>query len=92
MNLLDSRHFHYNLEQLENSKKSGSLYKKSHMIKVREVPPGLPPVKPGIYVSKTPLYMAENPDLSRIVIKEEYYKELDVSDEEFAEEMTTDEE
>lgn len=60
------------------------------MIKVRKVAPEII-VKPGLYVSKAPLFLTEHPELSQVVIKEEHYEELQVSDEDFAEEMTKDE-
>lgn len=52
-NLLDAKHFHYTLEQLEASATNGSLYAKSNMIKIRRVAPVVP-VKPGIYVQNEP--------------------------------------
>lgn len=39
VNLLDDRHYHYTLEQLQKSAKSGSIFAKSRMIKVREGKP-----------------------------------------------------
>lgn len=89
-NLLDSRHFNFTPEQLQKSADSGSLFTKRSMIKVRKVAPEII-VKPGLYVSKAPLFLTEHPELSQVVIKEEHYEELQVSDEDFAEEMTKDE-
>jgi len=92
MNLLDSRHFHFTWEQLQKSSESGSLYTKRSMVKVRKVPPPLPAVKSGLHVSTAPLFLTEHPELSQVVIREEHYEELQISDEEFAEEMTKDDE
>jgi hypothetical protein len=39
INLLDSNHYTYTIEQLLKSKESGSLYNKRHLVKVREVSP-----------------------------------------------------
>ena len=82
INLLDNKHYHYTLEQLENSKSSGSLFKKRNKVYVRKVPPmfskiNLPVVEDAfIPTRKKSLYE----------IKQEKYEELLVSDDEFAEE------
>lgn len=88
MNLLDSRHFHYTEEQLEESKNSGSLSKKSKLIKVRKVEPE-PPLPGGKYVSKVPIFMKYK---VRGIddIEEPYFEELQVSEEKFADELTDD--
>jgi hypothetical protein len=39
VNLLDSKHYSYTLEQLLKSKESGSLFHKRGMVSVRDVPP-----------------------------------------------------
>lgn len=39
VNLLDSRHYKYTLEQLIKSKESGSLFHKKDLISVRDIPP-----------------------------------------------------
>jgi uncharacterized protein YqgQ len=39
VNLLDDRHYAYTMEQLEKSMKSGSIFKKKDIIKVRDIPP-----------------------------------------------------
>lgn len=78
MNLLDEKHFHYTLEQLEASAKAGSLFKKRDKIIVRNDPPKIP-VKPGVYLSKEPRYV---PSRSAIKIEEKVYEELLPSSEE----------
>lgn len=50
-NLLDAKHYKYTYEQLLESAKSGSIFKKSSYIKVRDAKPQVP-VKPGVYVAK----------------------------------------
>lgn len=82
-NLLDSKHFHYTLEQLEKSAASGSLFVKRNAIKVRNVPPQVI-VKPGIYVANEPRELKLR---SQVKIEEKHYEELAVSDEQFAEEF-----
>ncbi len=39
VNLLDSKHYYYTFEELEKSRKNGSIFKKRDKIKVREFPP-----------------------------------------------------
>ena len=87
INLLDSRHYHFTPERLELSAKSGSLYAKRHLLKVRQVPPD-ELIKPGLYVSKEPLFLVNNPLLSKLVIEEPEYEELDISEEQFIDELT----
>lgn len=52
INLLDSRHYCFNLDQLRLSAESGSIKKKSRFIKVRDLPP-VNPIQPGVYAAKT---------------------------------------
>lgn len=85
MNLLDSKHFNYTLEQLEKSAESGSLFKKGKLIKVRKVAPD-EEVKPGIHTTKTPLFMRLK--YKAIIIEEPEYEELQISDEQFADEWS----
>jgi hypothetical protein len=83
MNLLDSKHFSYTLEQLEKSAASGSLFRKRDKIKIRKVAPEII-VKPGIYISNEPRGTIPR---SLVVIEEKRYEELEISDEKFAEEF-----
>lgn len=82
INLLDSKHYNYTQEQLNLSVASGSIYLKRDKIKKREIPPTV--IKMNVPV------LAETyiPSRERSIysIKEEYYEELDMSDEAFAEE------
>ena len=81
VNLLDKRHYSYTLEQLQKSVKSGSLFKKRNFLKVRNCEPlilemGLPLTRETFIPSR---------EKSVLEIKEEYYEELSISDEKFAE-------
>lgn len=77
-NLLDSKHFKYTLDQLENSAKEGSIFKKGDKIKVRNIPPG-EMVKPGIYVATDPIEIQRNTKLrSMVKIEEKRYEELEM--------------
>lgn len=91
MNLLDKRHFNYSLDELNKSATSGSLFLKRNKIKVRKVAPEIA-VKPGLYKTTEPMYLAEHPELSQVVIENKIYPELQVSDEKFVEELTKEEE
>lgn len=80
VNLLDSRHYKYTLEQLEESAKSGSIFAKSHYIKVRKVPP-------QIIEEKMLIVQGERVGLKKSMVEIEIkeYDALDDSDEKFAE-------
>lgn len=84
VNLLDKRRYSFTQEQLEKSLENGSLKAKSHLVVKRLVPPGTP-MEYKIQVDKS----AVVPDKMRSVveIKEENYEELQLTDEQFAEEM-----
>jgi len=82
VNLLDTKHYYYTFQQLEKSRLEGSIAKKSDKI-VKCM--GTPQI--------TKVNMPFNRDTSIpsrersvFVIKEENYEELNVSDEQFAEE------
>lgn len=84
INLLDNKHYHYTLEQLKKSAESGSLYVKRNLISIRKVPP---------VINKINLPIANEefiPSRERSVleIKEETYDELNVTDEQFADQST----
>jgi hypothetical protein len=84
INLLDSKHYHYNLSQLEESAKSGSIFKKGNKIFVRKVAPETEK-KEFFFVKEMVIPSRQR---SMHVIKEEYYEELNVSDEDFINENT----
>ena len=82
VNLLDKKHYYYTLEQLEKSEKFGSIFKKSNKIKVRQIAPQT--IKMNVpFIHET--YM---PTRGRSVfsITEDKYEELNMTDEQFAEE------
>lgn len=81
VNLLDDKHYHYNIEQLKLSALSGSLFKKKHLISIRKVPPVFTRIDIPI---KTDSYIPSR-ERSNVEIKEENYEELNISDEQFAE-------
>lgn len=90
MNLLSPGHFHYTLEQLQLSAKSGSLYKKRDKIMIRLVGPKPVKFAPGVYVSKIPVEF-KNKIWSQIKIHEDSYEELNISESEFIDQITNDE-
>lgn len=86
-NLLDSKHFHYTLEQLQKSAESGSLFKKRDKIILRKNSPLNDHNVIKLEVSSVPF-----PHRKRTTIKVEHkvYEELQLSDEKFAEEFSDD--
>ena len=82
VNLLDHRHYSYTLEQLEASKKNGSIARKKDKIKVRDIAPEV--IKMNVpFLRETYIPSRER---SAYEIKNETYEELSLSDEQFAEE------
>jgi hypothetical protein len=76
VNLLDKRHYSYTLEQLQKSKENGSLFHKRNIVSVRQVAPAL--IKNDIpFLPESSFPSRER---SVLVIKEEHYEELDLSD------------
>lgn len=93
LNLLDSRHFCYTLEQLEQSAKSGSLFKKSDKIRRRGAPEKKPPLR-TIEIAND-----YRPTRKRTLVQVEEFSfedlpglhdEQNVSDQKFAEEFADD--
>jgi hypothetical protein len=82
VNLLDKKHYSYTLEQLQKSAESGSLFNKRDRIAVRKI-------APEILTANVPLLretFIPTRERSVLAIKEENYEELNVTDEEFANE------
>lgn len=80
INLLDNKHYRYNLEQLEKSEQQGSIFKKRNRLKVRKVAPEV--IKMNVpFIKETYIPSRER---SVLEIKEEEYEELAISDEQFA--------
>lgn len=82
VNLLDHKHYSYNLEQLQASADKGSIARKAHCLVVRKVAPEIitmnMPLSDETYIPTR--------ERSVLEIHEEKYDELSVSDEEFANE------
>lgn len=74
INLMDSKHYRYTLEQLQKSAESGSISRKSDKIKVCIVAPTIRHKR--IELSKEPLDKVNNPLFSRATIVEEKFEEL----------------
>lgn len=92
VNLMDSKHYSYTLEQLKKSAESGSIFKKRNKIQVRQDCPEIPA---GKYIDlkniKESILVNHNTNIpsrerSTLIIKEEKYEELQISDEDFASE------
>ena len=82
VNLLDKKHYKYSVEELEKSLESGSIYKKRDKIALRKIPP---------QTEKKQILITENPSFplkerSIVPSNEVQYEELNVSDEDFANE------
>jgi hypothetical protein len=82
INLLDKRHYDYTLEQLEKSKTSGSIFSKRNALTVRQMAPIV--TKMNIPFDRETFIPTR--ERSTFSIKEEYYDELNLSDEDFAKE------
>lgn len=82
INLLDSKHYYYTLEQLQKSAESGSIFKKRNKLVVRKI-------APEIFQANIPMLsetFIPSRERSVLTIKEETYEELNLSDEQFAQE------
>jgi hypothetical protein len=84
VNLMDSKHYNYTLEQLKKSVESGSIFNKRDKIKVRKVPPYIETSK--IYLSKSPVYNYDKL-YSNFSFEEKHFEELLVSDEQIASDL-----
>jgi hypothetical protein len=82
VNLLDNKHYSYSVEQLIKSATEGSIFKKRDKIVIRQKAPEQKKNK-VLFDRET---MIPSRERSLFNIKEEYYEELDISDEEFAKE------
>jgi hypothetical protein len=80
VNLLDKKHYKYTLEQLQKSVESGSIFKKRDRIVVRRLAPEI--LKANVPLTRETFIPSR--ERSTLVIKEENYEELNISDEEFA--------
>lgn len=82
INLLDSKHYSFTLQQLQTSAEKGSVFLKRHCLVVRKVAPEM--IKMNIPLSEE-TYIPTR-ERSVLAIHEEKYDELNISDEEFANE------
>lgn len=82
VNLLDDKHYSYTKEQLDESVKKGSIFKKRNKIFVRKV---APITEKHIVLSIKDTYI-QTRERSIYSIKEEKYEELDMTDDEFIKE------
>jgi hypothetical protein len=82
INLLDQKHYKYNLNQLLKSAESGSLFKKRDKLVIRKVAPEI--LKANVPLNRETFIPSR--ERSLLVIKEENYEELNISDEQFAKE------
>lgn len=88
MNLLDKDHFDYTYEQLKKSMESGSIFKKSHLVKVGDRPVNYSNFKKR-EISKRPIMIRKRTIVEADQIEEDY-DEIIWSDEQYAEEMSKD--
>jgi len=82
VNLLDSKHYSYSADQLIKSATEGSIFKKKDKLVIRQLAPKHEKSK-ILFDRET---MMPSRERSIFNIKEEYYEELDITDEEFAKE------
>ena len=84
INLMDSKHYKYNLDQIKASVESGSIFRKSDKIKVRKIPPYIETSR--VLLSKKPLYNCDKLR-SQIVYEEKQFEELMISEEQLADDL-----
>lgn len=84
VNLLDAKHYSYTQEQLEKSAKNGSLFKKRHLLKVRKGAPAQQ--NADMLIERDAIIPTRQ--RSVLDIKEKNYEELNITDEQFMEEMS----
>jgi hypothetical protein len=82
VNLLDTKHYNFTLEQLQKSLASGSIFNKRNRIVLRNIPPEI--IKDSMPISRDSIIPSR--ERSILSIKQEEYDELRVSDEEYAKE------
>lgn len=77
VNLMDTRHYTYTLDQLQKSESKGSLFLKKRMVSVRKNAPTI--VDKGISMSRETFIPGR--ERSTLNVKEEFYEELQVETE-----------
>lgn len=83
VNLLDKKHYQFTEEQLVKSAQSGSLFKKQNSLVVRIVPPEMPQ-KDNLPWQEDAVFQTKH--RSTIKVEEVKYEELNIKDEDFANE------
>ena len=82
INLMDTKHYSYSIDQINKSVLNGSIYNKRNKIFVRKVDPV--PIKNTIKFERDAFVPSREKSLYNI--KEDHYEELEISDEDFAKE------
>lgn len=83
VNLLDKKHYSYTYEQLELSRTQGSMAKKKDKIVPREIPPEIKKKSGPIFIKDAMIPPREK---STFDVKQIQYEELNLTDEQFADE------
>ena len=83
VNLLDKKHYSYTYEQLELSRIQGSIAKKKDKIVPREVPPEIKKKDRIAFIKDATIPSREK---STFDVKQVHYEELNLTDEQFADE------
>ena len=83
-NLLDKKHFHFTWDQIFKSATTGSIFNKRKKIAIRQFAPR----KDGKKIALDVKAVLEARSKSIFEIKQEKFAELDLTDEEFAEEIS----
>jgi hypothetical protein len=78
VNLLDQKHYSFTEGQLLSSQQSGSLFRKQHLLAVRKFPPQMVPL---VQIKIDPNAVIPTRTISTYEIKQQYYEELDIKDE-----------
>lgn len=84
INLLDSKHYSLTKDQIQNSLTSGSLYKRSDKVVVRNIPPAIQNTKGPARVVIDESGQFPSRVRSLLEHKEFNYDELQITDDEYA--------
>ena len=82
VNLMDTRHYHYTLEQINKSVQSGSIFNKRNRICVRKYKPES--IKTSITIVENSVIPSR--ERSTFQMKQEVFEELLTTDDEYADE------
>lgn len=81
VNLLDNKHYHLTWEQIHKSITAGSIFKKRDKLAIRKNPPHI--AKKTIFLDREAVTVRR--EKSIFEIQKETFEELDITDEQFAE-------